>query len=261
MPAAWRAASSPSTRNAPCQPHAWRERGHEGCHPGGRHWLTPVPVDAHTNKHLLPIYDRPMIAWAIEAVVSSGIDEIMLVTGGRMPVSSCGCSATGASTASISSPTRTRRRREALPRHWASPAHFAEGGPVLVMLADKHRRALHQAVCRCLPGRSRRRPHPSLESGPAGAPAPPRGPRLRGGMAGWRNRGRSPRNRPPSTASRHSTATRQACRHHRRPRALRPRRARDHRREQPLRRKGRWPMTSQEASGVTPGVDSRRTTR
>src|SRR5208283_2425194 len=40
------------------------------------------PLTRITNKHLLPIYDRPMIAWAIEAVVSSGIDEIMLVTGG-----------------------------------------------------------------------------------------------------------------------------------------------------------------------------------
>ena len=27
------------------------------------------PLTRITNKHLLPIYDRPMIAWAIEAVV------------------------------------------------------------------------------------------------------------------------------------------------------------------------------------------------
>src|ERR1700679_761164 len=40
------------------------------------------PLTRITNKHLLPIYDRPMIAWAIEALVNAGIDEIMLVTGG-----------------------------------------------------------------------------------------------------------------------------------------------------------------------------------
>src|SRR6202034_4879816 len=40
------------------------------------------PLTRITNKHLLPVYDRPMVAWSIEAVVSSGIDEIMLVTGG-----------------------------------------------------------------------------------------------------------------------------------------------------------------------------------
>ena len=40
------------------------------------------PLTRITNKHLLPIYDRPMINYAIEALVMSGITEIMLVTGG-----------------------------------------------------------------------------------------------------------------------------------------------------------------------------------
>ena len=35
-----------------------------------------------TNKHLLPIYDRPMISFAIEALVGAGVTELMLVTGG-----------------------------------------------------------------------------------------------------------------------------------------------------------------------------------
>lgn len=40
------------------------------------------PLTRITNKHLLPIGDRPMIAYAIEALVTSGISEIMVVTGG-----------------------------------------------------------------------------------------------------------------------------------------------------------------------------------
>jgi glucose-1-phosphate thymidylyltransferase len=40
------------------------------------------PLTRITNKHLLPIYDRPMINYAIEALVMSGITELMLVTGG-----------------------------------------------------------------------------------------------------------------------------------------------------------------------------------
>jgi len=40
------------------------------------------PLTRITNKHLLPIYDRPMIQWAIEAVVNAGVTDIMLVTGG-----------------------------------------------------------------------------------------------------------------------------------------------------------------------------------
>ena len=40
------------------------------------------PLTQITNKHLLPIYDRPLIQYPIEAMVGAGIDEIMLVTGG-----------------------------------------------------------------------------------------------------------------------------------------------------------------------------------
>jgi glucose-1-phosphate thymidylyltransferase len=40
------------------------------------------PLTRITNKHLLPIYDRPMIAYAIDALTSAGLEEIMLVTGG-----------------------------------------------------------------------------------------------------------------------------------------------------------------------------------
>ncbi len=40
------------------------------------------PLTRITNKHLLPLYDKPMISYAIEALVGSGVGEIMLVTGG-----------------------------------------------------------------------------------------------------------------------------------------------------------------------------------
>ena len=45
--------------------------------PGPMHPLTRI-----TNKHLLPIYDRPMVTYAIETLVSAGITELMVVTGG-----------------------------------------------------------------------------------------------------------------------------------------------------------------------------------
>jgi glucose-1-phosphate thymidylyltransferase len=40
------------------------------------------PLTRITNKHLLPLYDRPMVTYAVEALVNAGIDELMLVTGG-----------------------------------------------------------------------------------------------------------------------------------------------------------------------------------
>ncbi len=41
------------------------------------------PLTKITNKHLLPIYDRPMIYYPLETIVKAGIEEILLVTGGN----------------------------------------------------------------------------------------------------------------------------------------------------------------------------------
>lgn len=41
------------------------------------------PLTRVTNKHLLPIYDRPMIYFPIQTLVDAGITEILLVTGGN----------------------------------------------------------------------------------------------------------------------------------------------------------------------------------
>ena len=40
------------------------------------------PLTYATNKHLLPIYDRPMIYYPIATLVNGGVDHIMIVTGG-----------------------------------------------------------------------------------------------------------------------------------------------------------------------------------
>ena len=41
------------------------------------------PLTKITNKHLLPIYDRPMTYYPIQTLVDAGIRDIMVVTGGR----------------------------------------------------------------------------------------------------------------------------------------------------------------------------------
>ncbi len=40
------------------------------------------PLTRVTNKHLLPVYDKPMIYYPIQCLVNAGIRDIMLVTGG-----------------------------------------------------------------------------------------------------------------------------------------------------------------------------------
>lgn len=41
------------------------------------------PLTSITNKHLLPVFDRPMIYYPIQTLVEAGIRDIMLVTGGN----------------------------------------------------------------------------------------------------------------------------------------------------------------------------------
>jgi glucose-1-phosphate thymidylyltransferase len=41
------------------------------------------PLTKITNKHLLPVYDKPMVFYPIETLVEAGVNEILLVTGGR----------------------------------------------------------------------------------------------------------------------------------------------------------------------------------
>ena len=41
------------------------------------------PLTRVTNKHLLPVYDKPMIYYPVETLVEAGINDIMIVTGGN----------------------------------------------------------------------------------------------------------------------------------------------------------------------------------
>ncbi len=41
------------------------------------------PLTRITNKHLLPVYDKPMIYYPIETLVNAGISDILIVTGGQ----------------------------------------------------------------------------------------------------------------------------------------------------------------------------------
>ncbi|MCX7965014.1 MAG: sugar phosphate nucleotidyltransferase [Syntrophorhabdaceae bacterium] len=41
------------------------------------------PLTKITNKHLLPIYEKPMIYYPIETLINAGITDIMIVTGGN----------------------------------------------------------------------------------------------------------------------------------------------------------------------------------
>ncbi len=41
------------------------------------------PITTVTNKHLLPVYDRPMVYYPLQALINAGVTEAMIVTGGN----------------------------------------------------------------------------------------------------------------------------------------------------------------------------------
>ena len=41
------------------------------------------PLTKITNKHLLPVYNKPMIFYPIQTLVDAGIKDILIVTGGN----------------------------------------------------------------------------------------------------------------------------------------------------------------------------------
>jgi glucose-1-phosphate thymidylyltransferase len=41
------------------------------------------PLTKVTNKHLLPVYDKPMIYFPIQTLINAGINDILIVTGGN----------------------------------------------------------------------------------------------------------------------------------------------------------------------------------
>ena len=42
-----------------------------------------LPITKITNKHLLPLYDKPMIYYPLTTLVQAGVEDIMVVTGGE----------------------------------------------------------------------------------------------------------------------------------------------------------------------------------
>ena len=94
------------------------------------------PLTRITNKHLLPIYDRPMINWGIEAVVNAGITEIMLVTGGTHAGEFLRLLGNGHEFGIDRLSYGYQEKPGGIAEALGLAARFVDGEPVLVMLAD-----------------------------------------------------------------------------------------------------------------------------
>jgi glucose-1-phosphate thymidylyltransferase len=105
------------------------------------------PLTRITNKHLLPIYDRPMISYAIEALVKAGVAEIMLVTGGIHAGEFFRLLGNGHEYGIDRLFYAYQERAGGIAEALGLAQRFVEGDKVVVMLADNvFERSLKQAV-------------------------------------------------------------------------------------------------------------------
>jgi len=99
---------------------------------GSRLW----PLTRITNKHLLPIYDRPMVQWSIEALVNAGVTELMLVTGGTHAGEFLRLLGNGHEFGIDRLNYGYQERPGGIAEALGLAERFADGAPIIVMLAD-----------------------------------------------------------------------------------------------------------------------------
>src|ERR1700733_2264136 len=94
------------------------------------------PLTKITNKHLLPIYDKPMIYYPIQTLVDAGIREILVVTGGRNSGDFLRLLANGREFGLKHLDYTYQEGEGGIADALALAEHFADGGRICVILGD-----------------------------------------------------------------------------------------------------------------------------
>ncbi|HRZ66892.1 MAG TPA: sugar phosphate nucleotidyltransferase, partial [Candidatus Omnitrophota bacterium] len=94
------------------------------------------PLTRITNKHLLPVYDRPMIYYPIQTLVDAGIRDILIVTGGNNAGDFLRLLGNG-SEFGLNHINYTYQRGEGgIAEALGLAKHFAQGEKIVVILGD-----------------------------------------------------------------------------------------------------------------------------
>jgi glucose-1-phosphate thymidylyltransferase len=94
------------------------------------------PLTAVTNKHLLPVYNQPMIYYPIQTLVNAGIMDIMIVTGGSSAGDFLRLLGNGKAFGLKHLNYTYQEGEGGIAEALALVEHFAGGDPVCVVLGD-----------------------------------------------------------------------------------------------------------------------------
>lgn len=94
------------------------------------------PLTKITNKHLLPVYDRPMIYYPIQTLVGAGIRDILIVTGGNYAGDFLQLLGNGRQFGLTSLNYTYQEGEGGIADALALAEHFADNGKLCVILGD-----------------------------------------------------------------------------------------------------------------------------
>lgn len=94
------------------------------------------PLTHATSKHLLPIYDRPMVYYPIQTLVRAGIDDVIIVTGGPHAGDYLRVLGNGRQLGLRHLEYTYQEREGGIAEALGLCEDFADGGPLAVILGD-----------------------------------------------------------------------------------------------------------------------------
>jgi glucose-1-phosphate thymidylyltransferase len=94
------------------------------------------PCTSVTNKHLLPVYDRPMIYYPLQTLINAGIRDIMVVTGGPFAGDFLKLLGNGKEFGLAHINYTYQEGEGGIAEALSLCEHFADGEPICVVLGD-----------------------------------------------------------------------------------------------------------------------------
>src|SRR6202050_1839633 len=94
------------------------------------------PLTRVTNKHLLPVHDKPMVYYPIQTLVNAGIHEILLVTGGKNAGDVLPLPGNGRNFGLKHLNYTYQEGEGGIAEALGLAEHFADGGPICAILGD-----------------------------------------------------------------------------------------------------------------------------
>ena len=95
-----------------------------------------LPLTKVTNKHLLPVYDKPMVFYPLQTLLNAGIRDVLLVTGGKNAGDFLRLLGDGRSFGLERLQYTYQEGEGGIAQALGLAEHFADGGPICVILGD-----------------------------------------------------------------------------------------------------------------------------